>query len=64
MGGGGGVGWGQWRVSTEKRKPPKCKSTKDASWAGVFCRMQNAEWHCSQRVKKIMLNCFLTSFAY
>ena len=27
--GGGGVAWGPGRVSTEKRKPPKCKSTKD-----------------------------------
>ena len=39
--GGGGVGWGPWRVSTKKRKPPKCKSTKD----GILGRgiLQNAE---------------------
>ena len=39
--GGGGVGGGPWRVSTKKRKPPKCKSTKD----GILGRgiLQNAE---------------------
>ena len=54
--------WGLGRVSTEKRKPPKCKSTKDGiSGRGI---LQNAEWHFSQRVKKTILNCFLASFAY
>ena len=38
---GRGVVWGPGRVSAEKRKPPKCKSTKD----GISSRgiLQNAE---------------------
>ena len=41
MGGGGEVAWGLGRVSSEKRKPPECKSTKDdISGRGI---LQNAE---------------------